>query len=1427
MKVMKMLQMSLLIFSVMLTSVFTPIATSAAASVTVYVSDEGDDTTGKGDITEPYATLKKAVDEAVAKAIDASADAATVILQGDLPSTAKQILNTGSVAVTITSDGPQLHSIIREQNYYGSMIQIDGGKVTFDNLIIDGNNYQINSSNAGVPNPVAIQVNSGTVTFRNTELKNHHITGNTSTAVVFTTSNSARTIIEEGTYIHSNTVGGDGSVLGAGTSGFLSMKNGLITENAVVEGSNAVIILIGRNNWPSYAMTGGEIKNNSVSTVAISKLPGASVLAFGGTAYVYDNLNKAGEQGNVKLGNTAARDSAYLTIIEPMQDGSKVGVYADLMPDKTINPIVDVAIGIGDAGNISGFPIGKFESKTHIATADDAKSFISDKSTDAAIEYEAAATSTKAKVILKYQDPVVVDVTDDGDPTTHPAGGTVKFDTVGTPAGNLEDATVTISLVSLYKGYDEVIRSAPIDVAADGSWSHPDWDDPRLNNLPPGDYQWEIRAELNGISDTKIIKFSIIDTQPLKDLVDVVEALQETDYTAASWGELEGKLADAYTVLGQDLSTLTQREVDDALAELQAAYDALQRLPVLESAVIKQTVSEGNKVILTFDQEMEITDLNGFSILVDGTPVTMQTVIFNEDPADAKNVILTLPPGTDVNGKSATITYDGSGSLKGKNGAPAAPFNDRKAEDPFTAALTIITPTSGAKAEVTRPDMNGKAEAGSSVTVAVYDENDSLVTGAGGIAVIDGGGNWTFKPLVDLPDGKYKIQATAIKGSTTAMKEQFFEVSIPVAIRIDQPNGNIVTDSKPVFKGTTDAGATVTVEIKDKDGKIINRPAVQVNDDGSWSFKPDNDLADGTYTFEVTATRDGKSNQVSKTITVSATNYSTLDGLQLNSWNETPIGLSPFFNGSITEYRASVTNSVHSVKVTPTAQDLGAKITVSINSGPEQEVTNGMSSGNLPLNAGVNTIVVKVTDSKGHETEYRLTVTRESDNGENNGGNNGGNGSGGSTPVPQPISTPAPEPAKDNLETTVNGNSGSFATSKQTGDNQTAVLIDANKLTQVLITGTAQQLEVYSPNESNLQVDGLTADTLKQLADKGANLNIGNPLAIYPVPGGKMDLNSISKQLGDAALNDIAVHVNIARSSDALINNAKIEATAGGYELLVTPVDLDLTFTNEGKTIRSGQLNDYASKYIALPEGIDPNRITTGVIINPDGSVFHVPTVVTQIDNCYFALINDLRSSGSYSVIWNPKDFDDVQYHWGRADVNNIAARLSLKGNGDNTFSPSRQVTRSEFAEIIVLGLGLMRQDAPQNIFPDVPASAWYRDAVALADEFGIVRGYDNGHFEGGQQITREQGFAMIARAYRLIQSEEVPNQEQIASTLAPYADEANVAAWAKADVAQLITAGIIQGNGPELLSPKAQMTRAEVAALMARMLKVTDLIDK
>lgn len=751
----------------------------------------------------------------------------------------------------------------------------------------------------------------------------------------------------------------------------------------------------------------------------------------------------------------------------------------------------------------------------------------------------------------------------------------------------------------------------------------------------------------------------------------------------------------------------------------------------------------------------------------------------------------------------------------------------KDAQEQLKPRVTITEP-SGDTVYVAKPEFEGSVPQGATVTAAIYDKTGKLI-GTPQVKV-NPDGTWSFAPDQELPDGDYVVEVTAEKdGKTSTEKKNVTVDTTKPNVQITEPSGEKVNVAKPEFKGVADKDAKVIVELTDESGKVVETREVDVDSNGNWSFTPSEDLKDGKYTVNVTAEKNGKVSKDSKVVTVDATDESQLSGLELKRGDGTPIAISPAFNGAVTDYHASVTQDVYNTTVTLATYDPNATIEISLNGGAWQAIPNGSASDELPLAFGTNTIVVKVTDSQGNVTEYTLTITRGSN--DNNNNNNGGNSGGSTTPSTPPSTPPAttPPPADPGVNTSVNGNDGGFATGKTTtseGNKQTSVQVNRDKLGDILTNGTGQKLSIQSPNDGNMQVDGLTAADIRLLADKGASLDIGNPLAIYPVPSKQLDLNSVSGQLGNAALNDIAVHIDIKRSSETLRNNAKNKATSAGYQLLVDPVDLEMTFSQNGKTVKSGNLNGYAPKYIALPEGIDPNRITTGVVVNPDGSVYHLPTVVTKIGDRYYAQIHDLRSSGSYSVIWNPQDFDDVRTHWAQTEVNNVSARLDLKGNGGNTFAPNRNVTRAEFAEIVVLGLGLMRQEEPKTTFDDVTATAWYRNAISIASEFGIVLGYNDGAFRGNQTITREEGMAMIARGYQLIKPGHAISETEISRLLTGYEDAAQVARWARPSVATLLSADIVQGSGDKGLTPKSTMTRAETVALMQRLLQVTHLID-
>jgi len=115
------------------------------------------------------------------------------------------------------------------------------------------------------------------------------------------------------------------------------------------------------------------------------------------------------------------------------------------------------------------------------------------------------------------------------------------------------------------------------------------------------------------------------------------ENLLQSNYTSATWTDFWQALTDAKNILTSPNST--QQQVDAALTELTSARNNLVSIekPKPETAVLEQTTG-GNKVTVTFDKNIQLTDLTGFTISVDGTEVTPTSYEVVGD-----NLVLTFP----------------------------------------------------------------------------------------------------------------------------------------------------------------------------------------------------------------------------------------------------------------------------------------------------------------------------------------------------------------------------------------------------------------------------------------------------------------------------------------------------------------------------------------------------------------------------------------------------------------------------------------------------------------------------------------------------------------------------------------------------------------------------------------------------------------
>ena len=91
-----------------------------------------------------------------------------------------------------------------------------------------------------------------------------------------------------------------------------------------------------------------------------------------------------------------------------------------------------------------------------------------------------------------------------------------------------------------------------------------------------------------------------------------------------------------------------------------------------------------------------------------------------------------------------------------------------------------------------------------------------------------------------------------------------------------------------------------------------------------------------------------------------------------------------------------------------------------------------------------------------------------------------------------------------------------------------------------------------------------------------------------------------------------------------------------------------------------------------------------------------------------------------------------------------------MQGTTGSTFSPDRASNRGMIAAILYRLEGRPRAGTPP--FTDVAADSYCADAVAWAEQQGIVRGFDDGTFRPEGRITRQQLAAILFRytEYRL-----------------------------------------------------------------------------
>ncbi len=162
---------------------------------------------------------------------------------------------------------------------------------------------------------------------------------------------------------------------------------------------------------------------------------------------------------------------------------------------------------------------------------------------------------------------------------------------------------------------------------------------------------------------------------------------------------------------------------------------------------------------------------------------------------------------------------------------------------------------------------------------------------------------------------------------------------------------------------------------------------------------------------------------------------------------------------------------------------------------------------------------------------------------------------------------------------------------------------------------------------------------------------------------------------------------------------------------------------------------------------------------------------------------------------------------WQYQPLNCAVASEIIVGH-DSNLRPDDSITRAELATVIARVVNAQGLKADLSAFSDVEEGAWYYDYVASCVAANIMNGSGN-KIMPNAPITREQTFALIARTFLLI--------PEGANAYARFNDANQVSAWARYATNALIEADVVRGDSSNTLRPGADITRAELAAMLDR----------
>ena len=334
----------------------------------------------------------------------------------------------------------------------------------------------------------------------------------------------------------------------------------------------------------------------------------------------------------------------------------------------------------------------------------------------------------------------------------------------------------------------------------------------------------------------------------------------------------------------------------------------------------------------------------------------------------------------------------------------------------------------------------------------------------------------------------------------------------------------------------------------------------------------------------------------------------------------------------------------------------------------------------------------------------------------------------------------------------------------------------------------------------------MTSEVLNRTSGEGKSLVVRSGDVEFAIPPQALNIDEIQQ-----ADEGSKIRINVQESTED-VNENGLKGTGKVYEFTIEVVNNDAA----GNEVSSFQKTVKVKIKYQAGNDVDETKLGVYRLNEETGEWEYIGGRINKSDK---TIEVGLEHFSKYAVLEYKKTFADISDHWAKDAVELMAARHIAKGMPDGSFAPEETVTRAQFAAMLVRTLGLAAEGPPAGSFSDVSSSSWYYGAVEAASKAGLIKGTGNGSFDPDREITRREMAVMASRALEMAGIQTGTNDTEINSELSGFADSEGLPQWAREGFAISLKNGIIHGRSSSL-APNEEATRAESIVIMKNFLE-------